>query len=87
MKFKQSSDIHSKKIGSEIVLLELDKKHIRQLNSTASFLWEQLKEKKTTNELALNLSTKFKISKNEAIKDIDSWIKDYLEQGFLQQIK
>lgn len=85
MILKQSSAIHSKKIGDEVVLLEPNKKYIRQLNQTASFLWDQLSKEKTIEELVNALKAKFKVDQKQAKKDVTSWVKDYLRQGFLQK--
>ena len=85
MRLKQSSVIHSKKIGDGVVLLEPNKKYIRQLNQTASFLWNQLSKEKTIDELINALKAKFKVNQKQAEKDIASWVKDYLQQGFLQK--
>ena len=87
MKIGRNSDTYSKKIGDGVVILESDKKHIRQLNSTASFLWEQLSQVKTTKQLITALKKEFEIDHQQAEKDVLDWVEDYLSQGFLQKVK
>lgn len=87
MKIKQNSVIYSKKIGDEIVLLESDKEHIRQLNQTSSFLWEQLSRAKTTKQLVTALKKEFDVDQKQAEKDVLGWVESYLSQGFLQKVK
>lgn len=87
MKFIRKNAVYSKKIDHQVIILEKDKKHIRQLNETASFLWEQVTKPKTIDQLTKSITNKFKIDKNQAKQDVNSWVKTYLNDEFLKEAK
>ncbi len=83
----KSSDIYSKKIDNQVVILEKNKEHVRQLNEVASFLWENLKKPKSIDQLVSATVKEFDVDQKQAKKDVEEWVADYLDEGFLQEVK
>jgi len=85
MKIKRNKDIYFKIVSGHVVLLEKNKKFIRELNKSATFLWKQLNKPKTLEKLTESLRKKYKITKSQAVKDVKEWVKNYLKKGFLEK--
>jgi hypothetical protein len=87
MLITRSSGVYAKEIDGQIVILEKNKEYIRKLNKTASFLWEQLTKPKTIDQLTAALIKKFKVNQEQANQDVANWVKVYLKEGFLEEVK
>lgn len=57
---------------------------IISLNDTAKFLWEQLEEDITTEQLIDRLTTEYEVDKEVATKDVTSFIETLTEKGMLE---
>ena len=55
------------------------------LNSTASFLWDMLKEAKSIQELSEALAEEFDVSLDEAKTDVNEFILMLLDKGMLEE--
>lgn len=55
------------------------------LNSTASFLWDILKEEKSIQELSEALAEEFDVSLDEAKTDVTEFVVMLLDKGLLEE--
>lgn len=88
MKIKDSFDI--KNISGENIVVCSDKSanfnKLIKLNSTATFLWRELKEgEKTAEQLFTALTDNFSISSVLALNEIDIFLKILKENGILTE--
>ena len=88
MKIKDSFDI--KNISGENIVVCSDKSanfnKLIKLNSTADFLWRELKEgEKTAEQLFTALTDNFSISSVLALNEIDIFLKILKENGILTE--
>ncbi len=83
MRFQSSPLAFSRVIDGEWVILKQDEVFCYQLNETAGFLWENLKTPKTSGDLLKKLVENFDIKKEVAKKDLDSFLKSGVKNGFL----
>lgn len=86
MQIRRSRQVFSKKIKGRYLILEKDKTHIRELNKVAGYLWGLTKNPISVNELAKQLTKKYDVNLKTAKVDVESWVKEYLKQGFLEKI-
>lgn len=86
MKFIQDPNIHSKQIGSGIVILEENKLYVRELNSTASMIWKMLKIPQSLETITVCLSREFGVDKNDARKDTAKFLDEYQGAKLIQSI-
>ena len=56
------------------------------LNETAAFLWEQLKEERTEEELAELLYNEYEISEEKALETVQRFCKELQEEGVLEHV-
>ena len=54
-----------------------------KLNSTAKEIWKRLEEGKEAGEIAGHLTELFDIDREQAEKDVESFIKILIEKGFM----
>lgn len=54
-----------------------------QLNETAAFLWEQLKEPKTADELIKALTGEFDVTAEQASADVEEFLNELKENGMV----
>ena len=56
-----------------------------QLNDTAAFLWEQLREGRTREELFRSLMEAYEVDEDIARRDIDSCLELLLSKGMIRE--
>ncbi len=84
---QRTPGVFSKKVGSVWLLLEPNKKYIRHLNQAAGYIWSLAKDPKSIDTIALQVSKKFGISQKEARADVQDFVSQYVQAGFLREIK
>lgn len=57
-----------------------------ELNDSASFLWEQLKEPKSVSELEQALADTFDIARKTAAEDVKDFLGELLEHDMVMQL-
>lgn len=85
-KIKQNSTVIFKDVDGIVYIMDPEKVVIRTLNQTASFIWRVLKKPLTINQVASLLCEKFDVGKKEAVQDVKSFIKKYLDEGYLEGV-
>lgn len=83
----RNKKVHSKKINGKWYLLEIDKKSIRELNSVAGSIWDSLVKPKSTDSLTQIISGEYKVSKQKAKRDIETFVAQNLKEGYLVEAK
>lgn len=83
MLVQRNNSIYSKKIDNKWIILEKNKKYTQELNNTASFIWELCEKPIETGEIIQKICLEFDVDKNQAAKDVQNFIKEYLEKEFL----
>lgn len=83
MKFQSSTTVFSRVIDGEWVIMKQDDPYCFRLNSTAGFLWENLQKPRTSEYLLKEMLKHFDIQEDKAKKDLDSFIKQGINDGFL----
>lgn len=86
MKIKEGFII--RKIGDEIVVVPVATEQLNfngmiNLNETGAFLWKKLEQDCTQEELISAVEARYQISKDEAQKDVEEFIKKLNEAGFI----
>lgn len=85
-KIKQNSTVIFKDVDGVIYIMDPEKVVIRTLNQTASFIWRVLKKPLTINQVASLLCEKYDVGMKEAVQDVESFIKKYLDIGYLERV-
>lgn len=74
--------------GSNVVLplgaLSLDFTGMLTLNETGVFLWGLLENETTREELAKALTEEYEVTFDEALADVDAFVKKLDEAGYLE---
>lgn len=79
--------VFSRKINNHLVILKEDENFCRELNETATLIWELL-QKGNYLEIIVHLFTReYSISENVARKDIKDFIEEYVRLGLLREDK
>jgi hypothetical protein len=66
--------------------LESNKKHIRELNLVASFIWQKTKKTITVDKLIEQVYQNFKVNLETAKIDTERFVNKYLEEGLLIKV-
>lgn len=87
MKIKSDFLLH--KLGEQYVVVAVGDRSkafngIIRLNSTGAFLWEQLSNEKSEDELAEALAGEFETDISSARADVSEFISELSEGGFLE---
>lgn len=63
---RRRSDLRIRVVAHETVVLDLDAERIHQLNTTASFIWDQCDGHRTVAEIAAELARSFDVDHRTA---------------------
>lgn len=78
-RFQRSTEIEEAPLERECILFSPARNKFFVLNSTASFIWSQLKDPVTAEELASNLSKSFsEVTETDARDDVESMLDEML---------
>lgn len=88
--FRAKNGFIHRKIANEDILISVgsgvaDFNGYILLNSTASFLWDMLKEERNIQELSEALAEEFDVSLDEAKTDVNEFILMLLDKGMLEE--
>ena len=85
--FRNNSIFFKKKQDGLFYILEKNKKVIRKLNTVASFLWENLENPISKEELVILTLSEFDVDEKQATSDIDLFINEYVSEGYVLEDK
>lgn len=77
--------ITTKKTGNIWILLEPNKKHIRELNETAGFIWSHLKKPTTAEAIVKKMCQEYDAPRSEMTEDVARFIKEYKKLGLIEE--
>jgi hypothetical protein len=81
----QTTDVISRRVGDEIVLIKDDGQATHVLNKTAAAIWELCNGEYNLDEIADRLCERFDVSFKEIRADIEEIIDRLMEVGVLVQ--
>jgi len=73
-------------IDDEVVMLNIKQEEYLNLNSHASYIWQQLESPHSFGELTDQLCSVYNVEKELCIKDTLEFIKDLVEKDIIQII-
>lgn len=80
---QQNPHVVCRRIGSSWVLLEKNRKYMRQLNQTAGDIWQRTKKPVHVDSLVSHIVAKYGIPVSEAEKDVRDFVTQYVRDGLL----
>jgi hypothetical protein len=83
MAYRIGADFAWKEIGGQVVILNSASGEYWSLNSTASVIWKGAMEGLAPGEIAARVSKEFEVTKDEAAKDVDVLLKQFVERKIL----
>jgi len=86
-RFQQKVGIESAPLQDEIILFHSPSNKFCVLNRTSSFIWSQLKEPVTSEEIAHRLEGAFsEVDPHQALADIDAALTEMLALGLIVNV-
>jgi Coenzyme PQQ synthesis protein D (PqqD) len=67
---KVNSGIYLRDVGNEGILYDTWNKQVHVLNNTASLVWKQCCESRTTDQIAQSVSEQFQVPLEQALEDV-----------------
>lgn len=83
--FIRNKTLYAKKIKRQWFILEPNKKMMRELNEAASTIWEILAKPHSINEIIKQLCLKYDVEPKQAKMDVETFIKEYVRDGFVKE--
>lgn len=87
-KFQSKSDYVHRRIAGNDVLISVGENIANfngyiELNSSAAFLWDEMKEPRTSEELEKALAEHFHLSQEKAVEDVQDFLKELRENDMV----
>jgi hypothetical protein len=88
LSFRRVADIEAAPIQDEVILFHAPQNKFCVLNRTSSFIWSQLEEPATSEEIALRMGASFSgVTLQEAMSDVDAALKEMLSLGLIVSVE
>lgn len=84
MKFIQAPNLHAKQSGGAVVILESNKRFVRELNSTAGFIWGTLRTPQSFEGIVDRVWKEFDVEKETAMRDVREFLDEYRKAGLIR---
>lgn len=86
--FQQRADVEFAPLQDEVILFHASSNKFCVLNCTSSFIWSQLKEPATGEEIAERLGSSFSgVTPNQAMSDVDTALREMLALGLIVSVE
>ena len=85
--YQPKEEVISKKLDDEIVLVDLETESIYSLNETGARFWELMGEKKSIDQIIIELQDEYEITEEELQIELETIICQLLEQGLIQYVE
>ena len=56
------------------------------LNETSAFLWDQMTEPKTAQQLAETVVAQYEVTYHQALADVTAWLQAFAARGLVQEV-
>lgn len=86
MRIIRNPTIASKKSENTWILLDPNKKHIRELNETAGFIWSLLKKPTTPDSIIKRMCQEYDVPRSEVAEDVARFLAEYKKFGLIEDI-
>lgn len=87
-RFRQSVDIEFAPLQDEVILFHAPSNKFCVLNRTSSFIWSQLEQPATSEEIAERLEGSFSgVTTHQAMSDVDSTLREMLALGLIVSVE
>lgn len=70
--------------GDTVIIDSRGNKQIHRLNPVATLIWNEVTKGIELNEIIMNLSSEFDVSKEELSQDVNDFINDLQNKGLLE---
>ena len=80
-----SPDVASRRLGDEVVLVNLKTNRIFSLSPTGARFWELLSDGKTRPEIEVELLEEYDVSREEVTAEIDALVTALLVEGLVRE--
>jgi hypothetical protein len=81
----RDSGLSSRKVGGEVVVLDLESSQYLTISGSGVLLFELLREEHDLDELVAALLTAFEVDEATAHRDVDAFIADLSDAGLLSR--
>jgi hypothetical protein len=82
-----NNKIAYREIEGQILFLRPDDHMLLTLNATGKFVWEGIEKKKGLEKIVENFSKKFKVSEDQARKDVEHFVRDLKNKKIIIESK
>ncbi len=79
----RQEDLEWRRVGDEVVILDLRAREYFSLNETGTALWPLLERGSSREELVAELQTAFGVSAETAAQDVDAFVADLRERALV----
>jgi|SRR5882672_4440551 len=84
LSFRRGADIEAAPLQDEVILFHAPQNKFCVLNRTSSFIWSQLAEPTTCEEIAVRMGASFSgVTIQEAMSDVDAALQEMLSLGLI----
>lgn len=83
----RSSGVSWREIDGEMVILDLASSTYLTTNETGTVLMRLLTEDRDIDTLAATLMTEFDISREQAVQDVEQFVRMLAQNGLLEQVE
>lgn len=85
-KVQRHPDVVGQKVNDTWVLLEPNKKHVRQLNMTAGAIWECTESPVSAEEVTDYLVARYPQKRAAVAQDVETFLAQYVREGLLIKV-
>ena len=81
---RPAADLVSKRLGDEIVLVNLQSDQMYELNTTGARIWELLQSARPIPEISRRLSAEFGVDEEQALTHVERMVNTLRAEGLIQ---
>ncbi|HXK60752.1 MAG TPA: PqqD family protein [Acidobacteriota bacterium] len=83
-------EVVTRRIAGENILVPIrgrlaDMQNLFTLNEVGSYIWEQLSESTTADQIAERVANEFEIDRATALEDVEQFLKGLVEAGIVEE--
>lgn len=79
------SDLETRTVDEEVVILDLANGNVHRLNATASLVWNHCDSRSTVADIAARLAARFQLTPDDVMNDVAAAIADLERLGLLKE--
>lgn len=83
-KIRRCAAVRAAKVGEEQVLLHLERGHYFRLSPTAAWIWEQLAEPQSLEDLQSGLTRTYEVEGAAARADLEELVTELLSESLIE---